>query len=78
MEIEQLKLIVELLKGVTNGALAGAILYLVLPVIQAVIKWGLMTFVILKIGKLISDFQTKKIEKINKLADEVIIVANEK
>jgi hypothetical protein len=50
MNIEELKLIVELLKGVSSDALTGAILYMVLgflkaPIVCVILVWGAVKIV---------------------------------
>ena len=53
--IEELKVIAEMLKGMTDGALTGAILYLVLNFLKPVIINGIIGVTVFKVFKLLPD-----------------------
>lgn len=63
MNIEELKLVMDTVKGVTDGAVTLAVLYLLLNSLAPLLKYSIVGVIIFKVVKLLTD--TFKLEKVN-------------
>lgn len=64
--VEELKIVADILKGITDGAIQGVIAYLIFAYIKPVTLYGIGSFTIIKVFTLLSN-RPKNVIEIDKL-----------